>query len=158
MARAISQAARENINATSAAEPLLMLLEISHEDLAEPARVVNDSVPITVEGHVFVACSFSFQLPEESEGQVPQAQLAIDNVGRELTKWIDVSQGGAGSQCRVIQVLRSQPKVLEYDITLDLSNVAMTPLQITATLGYVDFLNQPAVALHYRPETAPGVF
>lgn len=158
MPRDLSAAARQNLNATSADEPLLMLLEITHAQLAEPVRVVNDVQDITVEGNLYQACAFQLSLPEESDGRVPQAQLSIDNVGRELMQWLEASAGGAGSQCRVLQLLRSQPDVIEYDITLDMDGIVATQMLVTATLGYVDFLNQQAVAISYRPETAPGVF
>ena len=158
MPRTLSNAARLNLNATSATEPLLTLLEITHPDLAEPVRVVGDTQDITVEGHLFLACAFDIQLPEESEGRVPQAQLTVDNVGRELVQWIELSRGGIGAQCRVMQLLRSQPAVIEYDITLDMSGIEVSQTTVTATLGYVDFLNLQAVAISYRPETAPGCF
>lgn len=158
MPRNLSEAARRNLNATSATEPLLTLLEITHPDLAAPVRVVNDVQDITVAGSVFIACAFNLQLPEESDGRVPQAQLTVDNVGRELVQWIELSRGGIDAQCRILQLLRSQPTVIEYDITLDMSGIEVSQTAVTATLGYVDFLSKQAVAISYRPETAPGCF
>ncbi|RXZ42716.1 DUF1833 family protein [Crenobacter cavernae] len=158
MPRSYSRAARENLNATSADEPLLMALEITHPDLAEPVRVVSDTQGITLEGHEFVACPFRCTLPDDMDTRQPRARLEVDNVGRELTQWLDDSRGGQGAKCRMIQVLRSSPEVIEFDLTLDLSNLVINQSVVSGELGFVDTLNRPAVNLQYRPETAPGLF
>jgi hypothetical protein len=158
MARPYSQRAREQLNATSADDIMLVLLEIRHPQLAVPVRVVNDTQNIVVEGNEFIACAFDVTLPDDSDNQVPQARLEIDNIGRELTQWLEQSGGGAGATCRFIQVMRSTPNLIEYDITLDLTGLSMDQTKVSGTLGYVDFLNQPAVTVYYRPETAPALF
>jgi hypothetical protein len=52
--RDFSAAARENLLATSADEPFLVLLEITHADLAVPVRVVNDTQAMTSNGIEFI--------------------------------------------------------------------------------------------------------
>lgn len=158
MARTLSQAARQNINATSADEPLLVLLEIAHPALAIPVRVVNDTQDITVGGELFQACPFSISLPDDVDQQLPQAKLEIDNIGRELTQWLEASGGGQGATCRIIQLLRSSSDIIEFDITMDLTGINVTQMTVSGQLGFVDTLNQPAVAERYDPLTAPGLF
>lgn len=148
----------EVINATSAPETPLLLLEITHPDLDEPIRVVNDTQDLICQGKRFVALGFRATLPDDQENQLPRARLSVDNVGRELTKWLEISSGGLGAECRMLLVLRSAPDLIEWDITMTLSNVSITPQEVTADLGFEDLLNRPAIPLTYRPDTAPGLF
>ncbi len=218
MARNYSRPFREKTNSTGADEAPLLLLEISHADLAEPVRVVNDNddfphgaakqwkantayalndivIPTeyngryyrcTVagtsgatepawqktltqtqadgtatwrcEGYEHKAVGFRATLPDDLEKSLPSAQLAVDNVGRELTQWIESSGGGQGATVRMMQVLRSDPDTIEWETTLDLTNVGMTMQEVSGTLGYEDFLNKTAVPSVYDPATAPGLF
>ena len=149
---------RRNLLATSADEPWLMLLEITHPELNVPVRVVSDTQNITVLGSEFLACPFDLTLPDDVDRQIPRAQLAVDNVGRELTQWLEYSRGGAGARCRIMAVLRSQPDVLEFDMTMDMSEMVITNLQVTSLLGFKNTLGQVAVSVRYDPTSAPGVF
>lgn len=148
---------REKTGSTSGQEPLY-LLEIMHPQLAVPARVVRDTQDIVSGGNTFVACGFDIRLPEDLSGQLPRAQLLIDNIGRELTQWIDASKGGKGATARVTQVMRATPNTLEFDATLDLINVRQNGAHVVGELGYEDTLNLPALAESYRPDNTPGIF
>lgn len=106
----------------------------------------------------YIACAFRISLPDDIAQQVPRARLAIDNVGKELTQWLDASNGGRGSTVRVMQVMPDAPDVLESDVTLDLVNVRQTMLQITGELGYQNVLNLPASGINYRPDNTPPLF
>lgn len=146
------------INATGGNEIPLLLLEIHHADLVLPIRVVADNQDLTHQGHVFTAMAFRATLPDDLESGQPRAQLAIDNVGRELMQWLEQTAGGKGATVRMIQVLRSDPDTIEGDITLDLTNLQATALEVTGTLGFQDVLNLPGIPLTYRPDVAPGLF
>ncbi len=158
MARNLSQDARRNVNATSADEPLLELIEIVHKDLATPARFVNDTVDIVIGGHTFMACRFDLSLPDDKDEQVPAAKLAVDNIGRELTEWLEVSQGGAGATCRLMMALRSNPSNLEFDMTMDLTGLSITNFRVSGDLGFKNTLMQSAVTVRFDPSTSPGNF
>lgn len=153
-----SDKARRNLLATSADEPFLVLLEITHPDLEVPVRVVNDVQNITSNGSEFIACPFDITLPDDIGEQVPKAQLSVDNIGRELTEWLEYSNGGAGAKCRIMQIMRSDPDLIEYDITLDMSAMSITNETVAAELGFQNTLNQPAVAVRYDPTTSPGLW
>ena len=156
--RAYSAAYKSTLAATSAPESPLVLLEITHPGLTVPVRVVNDTQNITCNGVEFIACAFRCLLPDDLESQLPKATLAVDNVGKELMQWVEVSDGGYGAQARFLQVMRSRPDLIEYEITLDLSDVKATVSEVTATLGYDNIFSRPAIALRYDPFTSPGVF
>lgn len=142
----------------SAGEEALYLLEISHPQLAEPIRVVRDTVDLERDGHTYVAMNFDVRLPEDVQRQLPRAPVQIDNVGRELTQWLDASNGGRGAQVRVMQVMRDTPEVIEYDITMDLLNVKQNRSVVIGELGYEDTLSQSGLPAQYRPDNTPGIF
>lgn len=157
MPRTYTAGARRKMSATSGEAPLL-LLEISHPDLGAPVRVVNDTQDLTHQGEIFVALGFDIDLPTDMDKQAPRATLAVDNVGRAMTDWIEASAGGQGATVRVIQVMRDDPDTVEWEATLDLSNVSMTSRRISGALGYEDLLSRPGVLLRYDPATAPGLY
>lgn len=150
---------RRNVLATSADEPMLELLEITHADLAEPIRVVNrDAQNITVLGNEYIACQFRVTLPDDQDQQVPKAVVSVDNIGRELTTWLEVSNGGKGAKLRVMAVLPSSPNILEIDMKMDLSGLSINNQTVDGELGYRNTMMRAAVGMRYDPISSPGVF
>ena len=156
--RNFSAAARENLLATSADEPFLVLLEITHADLAVPVRVVNDTQNMTSNGIEYIGCPFNVTLPDDVAGQMPQAQLEVDNIGRDLTQWLEFSRGGQGARCRIMQVLRSDPNTIEFDMTLDLTNMKITNETVSGSLGFENILNRTGTIPTFTPQNAPGLW
>lgn len=150
--------ARRQMLATSPSASLLELIEITHPDLAVPVRLVNDNQNITVGGHEYIACPFSLSRPDDVDQQTPTAKLSVDNIGRELTQWLEVSNGGKGAKCRIMAVLRSSPDVIEFDMTLDLTGLSINNATVDGELGFQNTLMQPAVTIRYDPITSPGLF
>lgn len=153
-----SAAANKKINSVSADELPLLLLEITHADLGAPIRVVRDNEDITFEGNVYTALAFDATLPDDLANKLPRANLAVDNIGREMVQWLEASGGGQGAQCRMIQVMRSDPLTIEWEITMDLSNLSIDMLRVVGELSFDDLLNKPCVTLTYTPSVAPGLF
>ncbi len=142
----------------SAKESRLYLLEISHPALTEPVRVINDTQDLVSNGNNYIACPFRFVPPDDFENQLPKARLAVDNVGRDLMYWIETTSGGEGSTVKCMEVMRSRPDQIETSLSLNLYNVHVTPKEVTGELGYYNLFAKPAVALQYRPDTAPGIY
>lgn len=153
-----STTARREVSKVNADNLPVSLLEIDHPDLTTPVRVINDRQDITFETNTYTAIGFSITLPSDLQKGLPTATLAIDNIGKELVQWLEDSNGGAGTTVRIIQVLRSDPSVAEFDITMELTNITVDPVLVTGQLGFDDLLNIPAVTLSYTPDVAPGVF
>lgn len=156
--RTYTSAARQNLLATSADEPFLILLEITHSALVTPIRVVNDVQNIVVGGNTFTAMPFRVNLPDDVKGQIPQATLEVDNIGRELTQWLEVSGGGQGAKCKIMQVMRSDANTVEFSITLDLTNLSITNEIVSGQLGFVNTLGQVSTTVNFTPATAPGLW
>lgn len=146
------------VNATSAKESPLVLLEIDHPQFSAPVRVVADTQDLVSNGDTYVASGIRSSLPDDREGQMPRAKLVFDNVDRQIGELLEGSGGGEGATVRLMEVLRSAPNVIEWEATLNLKNVELAGMEVVADIGYEDILNRPAVALTYRPDVAPGLF
>lgn len=148
---------KERTGATTGEEPVYCL-EISHPALLNPIRVVNDTVDLISQGNTFIACAFTVSLPDDFAGQMPRAQLAVDNIGRELTQWLEATNGGRGALVRMMQIMRDTPDILEMDVTLELLNTRQNMLEVSGELGFQQILDQPALTATQTPETQPNIF
>lgn len=158
MARGYSAAYKSTLAQVSAPEVGLILLVLVHSSLSEPVRIVNDVEDLISNGDTFIGLPFRCILPDDFDGQLPKAQLTIDNVGKELMEWIETTSGGNGSIVTFSQVMRSRPDQIEWSITMNLYNVHVTMQDITAELGFENLFAKPAVKLKYRPDNSPGIF
>lgn len=158
MARNYTAGFRSTINSTGAKEAPLLLLEISHPGLTTPIRVVNDLQDLVSNALTYTALPFRARLPDDLEQGLPRAELSVDNIGKELVQWLEASGGGQGASCRMMQVMRSAPNVIEFEITLDLTNLHMSATEVSGTLGFENLLDRPACTWVYKPEVAPGLF
>ena len=146
------------LRASAPAHALLTALEISHPAIALPVRVVNDTRNRIIEGADYVALRFDARLADDIAGQAPQAELAIDNVGRELTQWIEAAGGGIGATVRILLVLDVDDPPVEWEVTLDVASMAVDAERVTARLGFDPLLGRAAVTLRHDPQTSPGLF
>lgn len=158
MAREYTDAFKSTLAEVNAIESPLILIEINHEALDQPVRVVNDMDDVISNGNTYVAYPFKCVLPDDYENQLPKAQIVIDNVGRELMYWIETTGGGQNSTCTFKQILRSNPDLIEWQVTMNLYNVQVTMENVTAELGFENLFSKPAITRRYRPDTAPGLF
>ena len=133
-------------------------LEIRHPAVARPVRVVNDTENRRIEGREYVALRFDARLADDIAGQAPQAELAIDNIGRDLTQWIEAAGGGIGATVRVMLVLAVPNPTVEWELTLDVAGIAVDQERVTARLGFDPLLGAAAVRLRHDPQTSPGIF
>lgn len=149
---------KKKINAVNSDARPLVLLEISHTNLTQPIRVVNDYENVTSNGHEFIALAFRITLPDQTEGNIPKARLEIDNIGKELVGWLEISDGGEGAKVRMMLVLRSAPNTIEWEATLDLTNVSITQNVVSGDLSYKNILQKQGFRKTYRPASHPGLF
>jgi hypothetical protein len=108
----------------------------------------------------FQACPFTFTLPEFGDGQVPSLQIAIDNVSREITKYLEE----ASTSLTPIGVtyrpyLASDPTGPQMDppFSFTLSNVKVDVFQVTGTATTSDVNNWPFPYQNYTPTRFPGL-
>jgi hypothetical protein len=158
MAKTYSTDFQKTVNAVSAAESPIVLLEITHPNLGTPVRVVNDTEDLTHSGNLFQKMAFRISLPDDPDTALPQATLELDNVGRELVEWLEVADWSQPTQVKIIQVMRSRPNTAEYSITMDLTDITMNRQVVSGKLGFNNLLGLPAVNVFYTPVTAPAIF
>lgn len=149
---------KKEVNKVSGGDVRVILLEINHEELSEPIRVVNDKQDIVSNGDTYLALAFNITLPDDPEAGLPRASISIDNVSKDLMFWLEQSDGARGATATIRQVLRSDPNTIESEVTLNLTNISANSYQVSGQLGYDDILNMSANPFCYRPENAPGLF
>lgn len=149
---------RRNVLATSADEPMVMLIEVTHPDLAVPARYANNSEDIVCQGNLYIKSGFTITLPDDVDQQVPGAQVSVENISRDLTTWLEISNGGRGAKLRIMAVLPSEPNILQVDMKMDLGRLSINNETVDGELGYKNSMMRPAVGVRYDPISSPGVF
>lgn len=154
-----SAAYTADVQSVNGDDVVVTLLTITHPQLlGQFLRVCNDTQDLTHQGNVYTAAPFEVTLPDDRDGQPPRAVLRFGNVGRDLMRWLELSNGGAGARCTVSVVRRSLPNAAEITLTVDLQSVSADINVVTAELGYDTLLDRAAVGLRYDPAVAPGIF
>jgi len=146
------------IRASAPESTILTALEIEHPDAAAPLRVIDATENRTIEGNTYVAIRFDARLAYDDDNRPPQAELAMDNVGREATRWIEAAGGGAGATVRIMQLLDTPGAGIEWEMTMDVTRLYESSQRIVARLGFDTGIGRPAVAMRHDPQTTPGIF
>ncbi len=146
------------VRVTAPEDTVLTALEIRHPAIPSPIRVVNDAVNRRIEGKTYIGLRFGARLADDTEGRSPEAEIVIDNVGRELMEWIEAADGGTGATVRVMQALADRAATPEWELTMDVSGVRADQEQVVVSLGYDPLLGRSAVRLRHDPQTSPGLF
>ena len=155
--RSTSLTFREAIYSQQTNEVFIVLVEIDHDDFASPIRVCNNSEDITSNGNVYVAYPFQIELPSDEDGDIPQAQLVIDNVDRSLTEAIRSIQ--SPPTVRIMVVLVSDPDTVEIDLPgFVFTNISYDVMTITGIISIENFLNEPFPGDIFTPTQFPGLF
>lgn len=155
MAHQYSPEYHEVITALSPPEHPFVLLKIEHA-LATPLRLINDTQDLVSNGERYIAVRFRPVWVDDVEGQLPRATLQIDNTSGTLSRLLEQTGGMRGMKITMMQVLRSQPDVIERQIQLDVDTVSMNTDAAQFGLGFEDMLNKSAINLTYRPPTTSG--
>lgn len=134
----------------------LVLLEISHPDLTNPIRVVNDKTPIISGGVEYIAFPFEISLPESAEDAPPRARLAISNVGREIGETI---RSIVSPPFVTITIIRQEtPDVIEaIHEGMRLVGVTYDAQAVSGDLVREDFVREPYPAPTYSPAEFEGL-
>lgn len=80
----LSAAGVADLSAQQTDSAWLILLTVSHADLATPIRVTSDAVATVSNGNTYTPYPFEVSLPDDVEGRVPYATLRIDNTTTEI--------------------------------------------------------------------------
>ena len=157
MSRTLSAAATQGVNAQQTAEIYLIILEIDHDDIASPIRVVNNTEDVVSNGDTYVGYPFEIALPPDTDQGLVNASLRIDNVDRQIVDALRVVSTPPTVAISVI--LSSSPDTLEagpFNMTVEAADY--DALTVTFTLAFENILNEPFPALRFDPPSYPGLF
>ena len=159
----LSAAALNRINAFGLhGHTPLTCIEIYHPDIPENIRVVNDSDDLYIGVDRYLRAAFSATIPQDKEGELPRGELHIDNVGRAMVEWIELSQGGRGAKISIrevfIPVATNRIAEVSWEITgLDVGRIRMTNERVTVELTDNRSAKAPAVKLRHDVIESPGL-
>lgn len=85
MPRSIPAVVRRELEAPQTALFLLVLAEITHPDLLEPARVANDVVSYSLGGNLYVGIPFEIELLSDGD-RPPRGRLGVSNVDQRIAE------------------------------------------------------------------------
>ena len=149
MSHTYSTAYHEVIAALSPCEHPFFLLKIEHP-LASPVRLINDTQDLVSNGENYIAAGLRINWPDDQEGQLPRAQLVIDNVTNLFARVFEQTAGIRGATVTMMEVLRSKPSYIERQIKLDVVGITLNTETVTLRLGYEDTLNKACIPATYR--------
>lgn len=134
----------------------LVLIQIDHEDLDQPIRVVNNRENVTSGGDEYIAYPFQIFLPDSREDAPPRAKLRIDNVSREIGQAIRLISTPPSVTIKVIR--QETPNIIEAEFSgMKLRHIPFDALTIEGELEFEDLTREPYPAFKFNPSNYRGV-
>jgi len=134
----------------------LVLLTISHDDLAQDILVVNNKVNITSNGKEFIGFPFEIVLPDASEDAPPQSKIRINNVSREIGQAIRAISTPPDVTIQVVR--QDTPDIIEAEFAgMFMTNVTYDALMVEADLFFEDLVREPWPCLRFNPSYFRGI-
>ena len=135
----------------------LVLITISHPNIALPLTLTSDSVATVSNGVSFISCPFVFSIPDDQEDQLPVANLSLDNIDLSIVTAIR-SLGTVPATVLMQVVMASTPNAIEAQWTVTMRNVEYDSSTVSADLRFDEILDEPFPGDLVTPATLPGVF
>lgn len=157
MSRPVSLTAKAALNAQETGDAFLILLTISHAQLATPLRVTGDAIETVSRGNSFVPFPFELSLPDDDSGKAPEARLTIDNIDRQIVKAV---RGLPSAPSVLIEIVRAaEPDTVEARFEdFRLTDVQYDSRVVEGNLTVEDFTAEPFPAFLFSPGLFPGLF
>lgn len=127
-------------------------LEINHPDADAPIYLVRDRKDwdLTIEGgggvKTFEACAFRFSLPASGENGIQELNIAIDNVDRRISDFINtVKESTEPVTVTYRPYLSTDPTTPQMNppLVLNLRDIVVTAVQVTGRASFADIINKP---------------
>jgi len=135
-----------------------MMIVANNEDFV--AMLEADAPMNAGELVTFSSLGFDIQLPEVATSTVPEVNVTIDNVSREIMPHLKA----AATSNEKIEVtyrpyLASDPNTVQMDppLTLTLKQVSATPVSITGVASMLDIGNKAFPSEVYTAKRFPGL-
>lgn len=136
------------------------LLEAGDPDIYGLELTLEADAPMNAGETVkFVSCMFDFSLPGQPDGALPEVEVSLDNVTREISAYLDAAVGERATlELTYREYLasdRTQPQFLINGLSL--SRVRSNVFRVVGTASFVDLLNKSFPAKLYRPNEFRGL-
>ncbi len=157
MARSVSQAVKQAVNAPETAETFIILLTIDHADLAQPIRVSSDAVDTVSRGDTFVAFPFDLSLPDDTDARLPRARLRIDNIDRQVVQAVRSITSAPSVLIEI--VMASDPETVEVSFPdFQMREIGYDAVTVEGSLTLEEIEGEPYPARIFSPADFPGLF
>ena len=157
MSRTLSSAVLQSLYAQETDEVYLVLITISHEELADDIRVSSDMVDTVSRGDTYVAYPFEIALPSDEEGAPPRTQVVIDNVSKEIADNLRAITSPASFTIEVVRGADPDTVEISWD-NFQLRNIKGDVFQISGELNIEDVTQEPFPADTFTPAKYRGLF
>lgn len=154
----VSVTALQSMLAQETDEVWLPCITISHADLAQDIRLVYNTEPVVRTAGTFLPYAFEIAIPAQTDEEVPQVQLTVDNADLDVN---DKLRELVGEPSVTLEVaLASSPNTVEAGpFAMQLASINADVSTISGTLGFeADIFSQKVPAQSYLPTTSPGIF
>lgn len=136
-------------------EHMLFLLTLTHADLVEPVKVVNDTVDHEALGASWNGWPMQFRFPGDSENGI-RSELILQNVTREIGDTVRTLKGDINVQ--VDLVYKAEPAVAVITLAgLRLRNVSLDVLSVKGELTTMGATATGWPAGRATPARTPGL-
>lgn len=157
MSRNVSATLKSAAFAQRTDKVFLVLIEIDHDDLSTPIRVVNNTENITSNGNVYQAYPFEINMLSDLKDELPKVTLTIDNVDRQIVQAVRTVSSAPDVTLSV--VLADAPNTIEAGpFAMSLKNASYDAFVVSGELGAEDILNEPYPEGTFNPVDFPGLF
>lgn len=182
MSRPISDRLAVSLEEQHSDEVLLCFVTISHDELAEPIRVVSENhqgisyangkpINYLLDGHTYLAMPFGFNLPSDDE-RAPRVSLTIPNVDRLIgatvaelvtSPRIDIAVYALADWNSAVDVnnARSPIGVPVRELAVDylfIKSVTADAMTVVGDLTTYDLADEPWPNVRVTKDRFPGVF
>jgi len=160
---ALQDAIREAFAIAPTNQVIFHTLEIRQVGVQQPVYIAKTrrgftAVLETGSARFFEACGFDFSLPPSNEDGFQSLNIAIDNVGRRVTDFIETAK----SQVQPVEVLYrpflstdlSRPQ-MSPPLVLFLKDVKVETMQVTGRATFMDIVNKHFPLELYNRERFP---
>lgn len=143
---------------------VLMLLDIEHEDLETPIRIVNNTEDVVSSGNLYTAVGFEVRLPDDRDGTPRGAKIQIDNTTQWLTPTVRTLFGEFLVTIRIAIPTDAESVPPEYDgieieyLPMQLTSLRMNETTVEASLSYENLVNDPWPPDTFNPTHFPTLF
>ena len=153
----VSLKALQGMFAEQTDEVFLLCLTVDHPTLTTPLLFVNNAVDLVRTAGTFIAFPFQINLPDQTDQQMPQVTLVIDNVDRSIGQQVRTLTSPPTITLEV--VLASTPDTVEAGpFVFTAFSAQYDATTVSFTLSYEAIMDDPANKWTLTPAIAPGAF